>query len=382
MCWKINYLTLTPLMLCCMLMSSRVEAQSDLVRMGIYAKHRLSRLAVGGENLVILGYHQGMPDSLRGSYCIVRPGSWGKVTCTLADAIDYDSLVVTSVSDITVQVNGYRERVYRGRLLCQGRPGYVQPLVVMGMEAYLTGVVHAELGKLSHPNLWKAQAIVAQTWLMKNRGKFAHEGFSVTDDVRCQVHHGLAPKQRQLALAAAIEGVSHLYLATGQDRKPIDALFHANSGGALMPSAWVFSHRDYLVAKPDSFSVDCPQSEWQHQLSVDLWVKVLAANMGCDIDADFTAYATTIEQTHRQEALVYQGQSVKLRFIREKFHLRSTWFSVSKVENGRVYLQGKGYGHGIGMSQEGAHRMAIAGHDYLAILAHYYPKTRLLALTH
>ena len=382
MYWKLKSLTLMPLMLWCVLMSSPVEAHSDPVRMGIFTNHRLSRLAVGGNDLTILGYKQGMPDSLTSNYFIVRPGSWGKVVGTLADAVDYDSLVVISASEITVQVNGYRERVYRGRLVCQGRPGYVQPVAILGIGAYFTGVVHAELGKLSHPNLWKAQAIVAHTWLMKNQGKFAHDGFSVTDDVRCQVHHGLAPKERQMALASAIDKVSHLYLATLKDSKPIEALFHANSGGALMPSAWYFSHREYLIAKPDSFSINCPQSEWHRQLSVDEWVKVLATNMGCDIDEGFTEFATSIQQKHRRETLAYQGHEIRLRTIREKFQLRSTWFWVNKVENGMVHLQGKGYGHGIGMSQEGAYHMAVTGHDYLAILAHYYPHTRLLTLKH
>ena len=43
-----------------------------------------------------------MPDSLTSNYFIVRPGSWGKVVGTLADAVDYDSLVVISATEITV----------------------------------------------------------------------------------------------------------------------------------------------------------------------------------------------------------------------------------------------------------------------------------------
>ena len=75
MYWKLKSLTLMPLMLWCVLMSSPVEAHSDPVRMGIFTNHRLSRLAVGGNDLTILGYKQGMPDSLTSNYFIVRPGS-------------------------------------------------------------------------------------------------------------------------------------------------------------------------------------------------------------------------------------------------------------------------------------------------------------------
>ena len=48
-----------------------------------------------------------------------------------------------------------------------------------------------------------------------------------------------------------------------------------------------------------------------------------------------------------------------------------------RVEDGRVKMSGKGYGHGVGMSQVGANSMAADGTDYRAILAHYYPGTEL-----
>ena len=45
--------------------------------------------------------------------------------------------------------------------------------------------------------------------------------------------------------------------------------------------------------------------------------------------------------------------------------------------NGNYIFNGKGYGHGIGMSQNGARGMAKLGYTYDEILAHYYPGTYL-----
>ena len=43
-------------------------------------------------------------------------------------------------------------------------------------------------------------------------------------------------------------------------------------------------------------------------------------------------------------------------------------------------FEGAGFGHGVGMCQTGAIGMAEAGHDYRAILEHYYPGSRLRKL--
>ena len=40
-------------------------------------------------------------------------------------------------------------------------------------------------------------------------------------------------------------------------------------------------------------------------------------------------------------------------------------------------ITGRGWGHGVGLCQVGAYGMAVRGHDYRDILAHYYSGTRL-----
>ena len=44
-------------------------------------------------------------------------------------------------------------------------------------------------------------------------------------------------------------------------------------------------------------------------------------------------------------------------------------------------ITGAGNGHGVGMSQWGAHGMAAEGYTYDQIVAHYYPGTQIAAMS-
>ena len=46
--------------------------------------------------------------------------------------------------------------------------------------------------------------------------------------------------------------------------------------------------------------------------------------------------------------------------------------SISTVKNGKFVFEGKGNGHGVGLSQNGAQAMAQQGYSYDEILKHYY----------
>ena len=60
-----------------------------------------------------------------------------------------------------------------------------------------------------------------------------------------------------------------------------------------------------------------------------------------------------------------------LTTIRSDLNLRSTFFSVF-VNGDSVILKGRGYGHGVGLCQEGAMEMASKGFSYRDIISFYY----------
>jgi stage II sporulation protein D len=56
--------------------------------------------------------------------------------------------------------------------------------------------------------------------------------------------------------------------------------------------------------------------------------------------------------------------------------LKSTWFDARRSGN-RYVFDGRGFGHGVGLSQWGAHEMAKRGKSYRDILTFYYTDVRI-----
>lgn len=76
------------------------------------------------------------------------------------------------------------------------------------------------------------------------------------------------------------------------------------------------------------------------------------------------------------ESTLIVGKELEIRRILSENHLKSSAFDV-RFEGESVILEGKGWGHGVGLCQIGAAVMASKGHTYTEILEHYYPGTHL-----
>jgi stage II sporulation protein D len=72
--------------------------------------------------------------------------------------------------------------------------------------------------------------------------------------------------------------------------------------------------------------------------------------------------------------------SIPFSRIRNELDLRSAWFSVKAVGDS-LRLSGRGYGHGVGLCQEGAIVMASQGIGYEDIITFYYPGVKLMKIT-
>ncbi len=70
---------------------------------------------------------------------------------------------------------------------------------------------------------------------------------------------------------------------------------------------------------------------------------------------------------------------IPLRDLRTEFGLRSTFFNVNP-DGMNVLVKGRGYGHGVGLCQEGAMRMARYGYNYQQIAVYYFPGIHLIKI--
>ena len=251
----------------------------------------------------------------------------------------------------------------------------------MELEAYLTGVVLAEMPASFEPEALKAQAVVARTYTLRawEQGSKHEDAAVCTDSACCQAYcapedylSGGGTEESVEKISAAVAATSGLVVT--YDGELIEATYFSCSGGATEDAVAVWG-----TDVPYLRSVSSPGEEnaTYYTDSVTLSVsrvRELLGLSGEDGDIRFenmtyTAGGGVAEAT--VEGAVFAGTQ-----LRKQLGLRSTAFTVSYGE-GTVIFHTRGFGHRVGMSQYGADAMAVSGSDFREILQHYYPGTVL-----
>ena len=149
--------------------------------------------------------------------------------------------------------------------------------------------------------------------------------------------------------------------------------FHANCGGQTSESHYVWNKSvSYLWSVKDTFCVKTRQANWTKKISKYKWKTFLVNQFGFPVkDSIFGKHLYNYTPKEREAFYVDQRLGIPLRDLRQEFKLKSTYFSV-KLEGDYVILNGRGFGHGIGLCQEGAMNMAKAGLTYDQILKFYF----------
>jgi len=249
------------------------------------------------------------------------------------------------------------------------------------IEHYIGGVVEAESGSRETYEYYKVQAIIARTYVLSNLSKYAKFGFNVCDRVNSQVYKGMSTHNPDIIKATnATRGL----VLVDSDINLIQAVFHSNSGGQTANSEDAWSKEvDYLRSISDTFSLDQPHYNWKTFLEKEKWLSYLEKKYSYPVkDSVFLEYVLDYCPTERDRCLSPLAPNTLLKTIRIDWGFRSTFFSISEGEEGKyVYFEGRGFGHGVGLSQEGAMRMAELGIPYNKILKYYYKDTHLIHLS-
>ncbi len=269
-------------------------------------------------------------------------------------------------------------RVYDGSLTARVRNGELQLINRVSMAKYLAGVVLAEAGQGHHPEFYKVQAIICRTYALHNLDKFEEKGYHLCDNVECQVYHG--KNLHEPAIDSAVQATKGQVLVD-QKGELITAAYHSNSGGQTVDAkdAWSFS-LPYLKAVRDTFSLGEPHAEWERTMPREDWLGYLRSTHDYPVqDTFFRQQALHYCPKERPSSFGPEQDPIPLKEIRRDLGLESTFFHIRKKAD-TVYFSGKGFGHGVGVSQEGAMAMAEAGYTYQEILDFYYRKIHLIRL--
>ena len=247
------------------------------------------------------------------------------------------------------------------------------------IEHYIAGVVEAESGSKETFEYYKVQAIIARTYVLTNLNKYSKYGFNVCDRVNSQVYKGKSTRNPDIV--RAVNATRGLVLVDS-DINLIQAVFHSNSGGQTVDSEDAWSQPvGYLRSVPDTFSKDMPHYNWKTFISTEKWLNYLKSKYSYPVeDSVYREYVLNYCPNQRDVCLSPLDTNILLKYIRKDWDLRSTYFSINESD-GYVYFEGKGFGHGVGLSQEGAMKMAELGYPYNKILHYYYKDTHLIHLS-
>lgn len=270
-------------------------------------------------------------------------------------------------------------RTYQNNLSFSVSEEHIRIINEVILDNYIAGVTEAEAGSRSTPEFYKVQAILARTFALAHINKHVTEGFSLCDQVHCQAYYG---KPRDVIIYNAIEATKGK-VVVDDNLNLIIAAFHSNSGGQTANSEDVWgSKTSYLRSIVDSFSIKMPNFKWERRMLTEDWLAYLKLKHNYPTESsEAKEAALNFKQDNRKVYLECSNSKVPLKNIRNDLQLKSTFFSISRLNNDSVIFRGKGYGHGLGMCQEGAMKMSRMGYSYTDILNFYYQNIQLIDLS-
>jgi stage II sporulation protein D len=291
-----------------------------------------------------------------------------------AQHVEMRALSVESVFRLRPIKPELASRTYDDNLTVIPGDRYITLVNEVDMDKYLAGVVEAESGSNAEKEFYKAQSILCRTFALKQYDRHQSEGFSLCDRAHCQAYKGKSLGNPEI-LEAIIE-TSGLVLAD-YNFKLITAAYHANSGGQTQRASDVWlSDVDYLQSVVDPYSLHQPQAKWRDTITFKAWKEYLLKN-GMKSVNRIPEEIIYVEQMRRKKYFILDKDSIRMSKIREDWGFKSAFFDMFP-DGDKILVWGKGNGHGIGMSQEGAMKMARDEFSYQDILKFYFYEVRLM----
>lgn len=278
-------------------------------------------------------------------------------------------LAVSQVKDGLLSYNG---RVYRGAIWFKpvavaGGETSFQAINLVDLEDYLLSVVPSEMPTTWHLEAVKAQSIAARSYAVANFWKNEKENYDLKDTTDDQVYLGV--ESETASGNRACDETSGVVLKHNQ--KVISAFFHSTSGGATEAGENVWGKEIPYVQPVVDYDDNSPHFSWQRRFSVDQAEKAFGLKTGSLLSIQ-PFWKVASNRVKNAAVVSLESTSVVTgERLRQLFKLPSSIFNVS-FEDGSYIFAGRGFGHGLGMSQYGARTLAESGYNAAQILSYYY----------
>jgi stage II sporulation protein D len=264
----------------------------------------------------------------------------------------------------------------------------------MPLEEYLIGVVAAEMAADFEIEALKAQAVAARTYaygrmekIYANTNADAHNGADVcTDSGHCQAWIDKADALKKWGKKNGEKNWDKIKRAVSEtkdiiisyEKKVINPLYHANSGGATENSenVWEGVEVPYLKSVKSEGEDACSNYEVITTFKEEDFISVFKSELP-DLQIDSENIIDQIEilnrtDSERVDKIKVGDVTLKGTDFRRILDLRSTNFSIEEGETGEINITTIGHGHGVGMSQWGANHLAKDGKNFKEIIKYYY----------
>lgn len=283
-------------------------------------------------------------------------------------------------SSLKIQPTGRKgSHEYYDNFIIKPYRGALRIINEVYIEHYVAGVVESEAGSKEPREYYKVQSVICRTYALNNRRRHEAEGFQLCDKVHCQVYH-----RRSMSNPDIVIGTQETIgiVIVDSDINLVNAAFHSNCGGYTCNSEDVWSSKlEYLREREDENCLEENHSYWRYATTKNKWFDYLSVKHSYPVyENEAASEALNYCPDDRDHFLNEAGARVPFKQIRYDLGLLSAFFSIDHVQDS-IILEGRGYGHGVGLCQEGAMNMAKRGYSYADILHYYYKNVHLVNLS-
>lgn len=314
-------------------------------------------------------------------------------------------------------------QVFTGTLHLIQQGGQIVVINELPLEDYLVSVISSEMKSTCSLQFLKVSAVISRSWLLaqlrQKKDKTPsfiqtddeiirwwdcedHDLFDVCADDHCQRYQGITQASNPNVRQAVSETRGQVLMGDGEI---CDARFGKCCGGQTneFQYCWQNIRKSYLTSVTDPF---CNTSDrevlsqvlndydletmnfyrWEVRFTQQQLRQLIERNLGMKfgdilrlepLEAGPAGHISRLRIVGSQRTYII-GKELMIRKTLSTSHLLSSAFTVSleDLQNGvpqTIVLNGKGWGHGVGMCQIGAAVMGHQGYSYQDILTHYYP---------
>jgi stage II sporulation protein D len=262
-------------------------------------------------------------------------------------------------------------------------------VVTLAFEDYVLGVLAAEGAVEDEPEALKALAVAVRTYALQNLKRHERDGYDFCNTTHCQrytfVEEGGKTIASKLVRQARDATIGEVLL--DEHGEVADAYFHAACGGmtANVETLWGGAAPKHLRGVRDEYCVTRPNREWTDVIPMNRLAEALRQDARTETGARLeNVTVSRRDATGRADLLTLEGE--RRRVVRGwDFKiivgrvlgwnvLKSSRFEVTRAGSNFIF-RGSGFGHGVGLCQEGAHVLAGRGTPYRQILNYYFPGT-------